>query len=388
LTSQLNFQFLLLILLVSSNLLGQDREELEQRRYDIIEQIDNTNALLELTAKNKTVIVSDLSIMETQIENRKLLLDQIQQEIDIIDIDIKEAELEKNQTTSRLDSLREQYNVILRAVYRERALHNPLLSLLSVESVSQSFLKANFYNRLKEYVGDKLSDISREQKKLESEISSLNEDKSTKRSVLQQEAKQSGLLANEVARQKVMIASLQEDEASLKESLKEQRRDREQMNVQIENVIKSEFSTVVEDVAETSTASSFKALKGKMEWPVEGGVISAKYGKQRHPTMQNLTITNNGIDIRAPLNAEVAVVFEGKVVSVSEMSGFGTTIIVEHKQYYTVYSKLGKSFVQKGDILSIGSKLGTLEVKNESSELHFEIWNDNKTQNPTAWLKK
>lgn len=387
-TSRSNFQFLLLILFVSSSLLGQDRAELEQRRYDIIEQIDNTNALLELTAKNKTVIVSDLSIMETQIENRTLLLDQIQQEIDIIDIDIDDAEFEKNKSNSRLDSLRQQYNVILRAVYRERALHNPLLSLLSVESVSKSFLKANFYNRLKEYVGDKLNDISREQEKLESEITKLNEDKSTKRIVLQQEAKQSSLLANEIARQKVMIASLKEDEASLNESLSEQRRDREQMNVQIENVIKSEFATIGAVSTPRSTASSFETLKGTMLWPVKGGVVSSKYGKQRHPTMKNLTITNNGIDIRAPLNAEVAAVFEGKVVSVSEMSGFGTTIIVEHKQYYTVYSKLGNSYVQKGEILSTGSALGRLEVKNESSELHFEIWNDNKTQNPTAWLKK
>jgi septal ring factor EnvC (AmiA/AmiB activator) len=70
------------------------------------------------------------------------------------------------------------------------------------------------------------------------------------------------------------------------------------------------------------------------------------------------------------------------------MSGFGTTIIVEHSQYYTVYSKLAEAFVKKGDTVEAGSKLGTLEVKNESSELHFEIWNDNKTQNPSEWLVK
>jgi septal ring factor EnvC (AmiA/AmiB activator) len=387
LKKKLNFRFLLLILLASSSVLGQDRAQLEQRRYDIIEQIDNTNALLDLTAKNKTVILSDLSILETQIENRKLLLEQIQKEIDVIDVDIQKKEEEKNKTNVRLDSLRQQYNVILRAVYRERALHNPLLSLLSVESVSQSFLKANFYNRLKEYVGDKLNNIAREQSKLESDIASLNADKSTKRSVLEQEAKQSALLTNEIARQKVMIASLQEDEVALKQNLEEQKRDREQMNVQIENVIKSEFSTSVESSIET-VSGSFKELKGKMMWPVKGGVLSSKYGKQRHPTMKNLTITNNGIDIRAPLNAEVAAVFGGKIVSVSQMSGFGTTIIVEHSQYYTVYSKLAEAFVKKGDSVEAGSKLGTLEVKNESSELHFEIWNDNKTQNPAEWLVK
>lgn len=382
-----NFRFLLLILLASYSALAQDRAALEQRRYDIIEQIDNTNALLDLTAKNKTVILSDLSILETQIENRKLLLEQIQKEIDIIDIDIQDKEVEKNKTNQRLDSLRQQYHVILRAVYRERAMHDPLLSLLSVESVSQSFLKANFYNRLKEYVGNKLNIISRAQSKLESEILSLNEDKNTKRLVLQQEAKQSSLLANEIARQKVMITSLQEDEASLKEDLEEQKRDREEMNVQIENIIKSKFASSDEKPVATAT-SSFNQLKGKLRWPVKGGVLSSKYGRQRHPTIKNLTITNNGIDIRAPLNSEIFSVYEGKIVSVSEMSGFGTTVIVEHDQYYTVYSKLADSFVKKGDLVEAGTKLGSLEVKKESSELHFEIWNDNQTQNPADWLEK
>jgi len=381
---RLNFLFLLLILLVSSRISAQTRAELEQKRFDIIQEIDNTNELLKLTAKNKTVILSDLSILESQIGNRKLLLEQIQKEIDAIDEDIEKINVEHAITSVRVDSLKSQYDIILRAVYRERSLHNPLVNLLSSESVAQGFLRANFYNRLKEYIKEKLDDISSEQSKLEAESAQLNKDKNVKREVLQQEAQQSALLDNEIARQKVMISSLQEDELTLKDNLQRQRQNREQMNVQIEGIIKAGF--VVDE--STRAASAFSALKGKMKWPIEGGVVSSRYGKQRHPTMKNLTITNNGIDIRAPLEAIVKAVYSGKVVSVSEMSGFGVTIILEHEQYYTVYSKLEKAYVKMGDQVAQNMNLGFLEVENESSELHFEIWKDNTTQNPVDWLVK
>ncbi|WP_235294347.1 murein hydrolase activator EnvC family protein [Portibacter lacus] len=378
-----SFLFLTLILLGSFKANAQTREDLEKRRFEIIQQIDDTNELLNLTAKNKKVLISDLAIIDTQINNRKKLLEQIQKEIDLIDRDISINDSLRSEKVIRIDSLKDQYHIVLRAVYRERTLHNPLVALLSAKSVSSSFLKANFYNRLKQYVGEKLKVINDEQYLLDQKIANLNDDKDQKREVLQQVEKQSALLANEQARQKVMIASIQEDESTLKKTLDEQKKDREQMNVQIENVIKSKFT---EGIAST-TVSNFESLKGKMAWPVNGGVVSSKYGKQQHPTMKNLTISNNGIDIRAPLNAQVSAVFEGKVVSVSQMSGFGTTVIIDHNQYYTVYSKLQTATVSKGDEIKIGQNIGVLAVNDDSSELHFEIWNENKTQNPMSWLK-
>ncbi len=377
------FLYLLLILLASFKVNGQSREDLEQRRNDIIQKIDDTNELLKETAQNKKVILSDLVIIESQIANRKLLLEQVSEEIELIEKDILSHAFEQEEKQRKVDSLKLQYNKVLRAVYRQRALHNPILALLSSESVSQGLLRANVYYRLQEYVGDKLAYIKKEQALLESQIASMSQDKDQKRDALKRIAEQSAKLENEQARQNVMIASLQEDESLLRENLDKQRKDRERMNAEIETVLKSELKASKEI---SSTDSAFDQLRGNMTAPVRGGVITSKYGKQPHPTMKNITISNNGVDMRAPLNAEVMAVYEGKVVSVSQMSGFGVTVILEHGKYYTVYSRLGEAFVKKGDQVSKDQVLGRLEVKDDSSEFHFEIWKDNKTQNPQVWL--
>ncbi|MFM8485248.1 MAG: hypothetical protein ACKOCH_02845, partial [Bacteroidota bacterium] len=56
------------------------------------------------------------------------------------------------------------------------------------------------------------------------------------------------------------------------------------------------------------SASSFGKMQGKLPWPVENGFISKAFGRQKHPTLRNLEITNNGIDIRTDDNEQVRAV--------------------------------------------------------------------------------
>jgi murein DD-endopeptidase MepM/ murein hydrolase activator NlpD len=157
------------------------------------------------------------------------------------------------------------------------------------------------------------------------------------------------------------------------------------MNVAIENVINSRFGQ--EASINTNDGFSIDRRKGTLNWPVKSGIISSKYGIQPHPTLKNITLSNNGIDIRAQKGSEALAVASGKVVGVTDLAGYGKMIILKHSQYFTVYSKLENVYVQNGDSVEEGTKLGTLSLKNGVSELHFEIWNNNKTENPEKWLK-
>ncbi len=389
----LNFLYQRTILLavfssfIAYSIFCQSREELEKQRYAIVEEIDATNKLLAETAENRKAVLSDLEIISTQIENRKKLLDQIQKEIGLIDNDIIRIGKRKEVYEGDIDSLRKQYQVLLRAAYRESSMKNPLVSVLSIRSMGDAFLKSNYYNRLKTLVANKVEGINAQQAKLDNEITTLNTEKSKKTQMLQNAEQQSDMLINEQDKQKTMIASLKEDEASLRNSLSTQKKEREAMNVAIENLIKSNFNEKPA-ISKSSNTASTAASSLKFEWPVQGGVVSSKYGKQRHPTISNLTISNNGIDIRALKFAEVKAITSGKVVSVTEMQGYGKTIIVDHSEFYAVYSKLGEVFVSQNETLSVNQVVGTLAAKNNQSELHFEIWVDNKTQNPIKWLKK
>lgn len=141
----------------------------------------------------------------------------------------------------------------------------------------------------------------------------------------------------------------------------------------------------VEDI----TSQSFQKLRGRLPWPVDGGFIARAYGKQKHPTLKNIEITNNGIDIRSSEDAPVRSVFEGKVAGVQYIPGHDYTVIIQHGNYYTVYSNLSETNLSKGDIVGAGSLVGKVSTNpiSGAAELHFELWREKERLNPASWIK-
>jgi septal ring factor EnvC (AmiA/AmiB activator) len=66
---------------------------------------------------------------------------------------------------------------------------------------------------------------------------------------------------------------------------------------------------------------------------------------------------------------------------------FQKAIIIRHGNFFTVYSNLKEVYVDKGDKLKMGDKIGKVFTDNEGiTELHFEVWQDEDTVDPQIWL--
>ena len=148
----------------------------------------------------------------------------------------------------------------------------------------------------------------------------------------------------------------------------------------------TEAPEVQEDDA---VSSAFKRQRGRLPWPVDGGFVARSFGKQKHPTLKNIEITNNGIDIRSSEDAPVKNIFEGKVAGVQFIPGHDYTVIIQHGNYYTVYSNLSETSLSKGDQVGAGATIGRVSTNAVSgaAELHFELWREKERLNPAAWIK-
>jgi septal ring factor EnvC (AmiA/AmiB activator)/glyoxylase-like metal-dependent hydrolase (beta-lactamase superfamily II) len=142
--------------------------------------------------------------------------------------------------------------------------------------------------------------------------------------------------------------------------------------------------------SEDAPSSAFRRQRGHLPWPVRSGFISRGFGRQKHPTLKNIEITNNGIDIRTDDGAEVWAVEGGRVAGVQYIPGHNYTIVIQHGDYYTVYSNLSESQVQKGDTVKARQLLGRVSTNNitGTTELHFEVWREKERMNPAAWIKR
>ncbi len=144
-----------------------------------------------------------------------------------------------------------------------------------------------------------------------------------------------------------------------------------------------------EIVEEDETSGAFKRQRGRLPWPVEGGFIARSYGKQKHPTLKNIEVTNNGIDIRSSEDAPVKNIFDGKVAGVQFIPGHDYTVILQHGNYYTVYSNLSETALTKGQVVKAGTQIGRVSTNpiSGAAELHFELWRGKERLNPAAWIK-
>lgn len=140
---------------------------------------------------------------------------------------------------------------------------------------------------------------------------------------------------------------------------------------------------------EDAFSQSFRKQRGKLPWPVENGFVARSFGRQKHPTLKNIEVTNNGIDIRSTDDAPVQAVFEGKVAGVQYIPGHDYTVIIQHGNYYTVYSNLSQTSLSKGDNVAAGANIGRVSTNpiSGAAELHFELWREKERLNPATWIK-
>ena len=135
-------------------------------------------------------------------------------------------------------------------------------------------------------------------------------------------------------------------------------------------------------------SDEFSANRGNMPWPLEQGLIVTYFGKQKHHVFGNVETFNNGINIATDEGAIIRSVFKGKVSRIFFIKGEGKAVLINHGNFFTVYSGLKTVSVKLGDEVLTKEKIGTiLTDSNEGkTELHFEIWQGYEKLDPSLWL--
>ena len=150
---------------------------------------------------------------------------------------------------------------------------------------------------------------------------------------------------------------------------------------------------VIELAPETVLVNTdFEKNKGGLPWPISAGVITSRFGKHPHTSLEQVIVNNNGLDFTTEKNASALAIFSGTVSSVFNIPGAGQNVIVTHGSYKSVYSGLSDVNVEVGDKIDAKQKIGTVMYDGEEYTLHFEVWKvgseAGSAQNPELWIKK
>lgn len=391
------FTGLLCLLCCLPLLLGaQTRSKLEQQRQRLLQEIKQTTADLDKTKQNKAATLDQFLALQNQIQKRRALIRTLRDELDFVSEDIAATNDELDRLASDLARLKKEYATTIQQAYRLRLSNSYLLFIFSADSFNDAYRRWQYMKQYDNSRKRQAQDIVRTQDSLTAKGLRLEQQRKEKEALLASQQQQNQLLNGELSEKNQILQKLNTSEGKLVATLNEQQQAHDQLNDAIEAVIRKEMaeraragrasggSLARTPDPEAPMSSDFSKNKGALPWPVKEGAIIRNFGRQPHPQVPGIQITNNGIDIRSQKQAKVYPIFAGSVVGVQFIPGYQNTVIVKHGKYYTAYSNLAQVFVARGDEVAPEAPIGKLG--SDKPEVHFEVWLGKKRLNPVVWV--
>lgn len=340
-----------------------------------LEQIQNK---ISQNKKNQTSKQQLLNLLTEKINVRKTLILKIDKSIASTKRDMGHFSKLLITENNRIDSLTDLSQNISVMVYKslnstELTKESDLKYMLNSLGYIYSEIDGDRKNSdsLKNIAGNKYNVLMAQNEKLRGLLSDKNSELKT--------------LYSELNEQDALRKKLRGEETLLAEQSDTERKKLSELQKRIEEIILAEArakQTIKFDVA---LNNNFAATQGKLPSPMLNGYVVERYGTHPHPTKPTLKVKNTGVNMRSKTSKMVNVVFSGVVRSIFVVQGMGSSILVRHGNYLTVYSNLATVSVKKGDNVYIGHTIGQLQSTSET--LHFEIWNETKNLNPEKWVK-
>ena len=393
----------------------QTKDDLNQEKIRVDKEIKKTNKKLDKEKEKKESALVDLEKSQYKIENQKKKLYDLDVELKNIEISINESKKRIENSTKSIElnkielrSIKEQYSKLIYQSYLWKNTYNESYFLLSSENLNQlykrnKFLEELIFARSKRIIliQKKTRQIESEQKKLISNKDTLILEKIIQEKIVREQENEKDNLENEKTRNLEIINVIKKNEKFYQDLISEKIQESKDIESQIKKIIEEEIRISRENARKNPTESpltpeylelsnNFTNNKGKLPWPLEKGVIIGRYGKQKHPALSGVEIINNGIDISTDLGQDIRSVFDGSVSRIFFIKGKGKAVLINHGEYFTVYSALQDVIVKTGEKVFAKQKIGTIAKNQEDlyPKLHFEIWKDKETQNPSKWLYK
>ncbi len=405
------YGFLWLLLLVLSNhyLLAQqgNASDLRRQRQQLERDIRRNQQRLNETRREKREALSQLSLLDRQISKRKQLIRILREEVEQIDVYVSAVEDTIRTQQAYIEQLRQEYARTLRTAYRAYQTQSWLNFLYTSSSLNDAIRRWLYFRQYQRHRSRQSRDIEIAQRAVQRRVDELHLQKAEKERLLSNNERQRAALSSERSRHSDLVGKLNSSEKDILAKIRQQQRENQALNTAITNAINRELaiqnrstntssgnasrrdelpSNPSTNPSSNQLSASFAAQRGRLPWPVTNGQIYSRYGRQPHPSVPNIMISNNGIKITVPAASAVRCIFNGEIASVQTVPGSRQMILVKHGEYFTVYSNLETVEVAKGQQVKAGDILGT--AAGDDSPLHFELWKGSASQDPEKWIQR
>ncbi|MBE6229532.1 MAG: hypothetical protein E7119_02965 [Bacteroidales bacterium] len=387
---------LLLIFICNGAAYGQSIDSHKKRINQIEKDIAYLNNQIASTQKKHKNTLQELVFIQKKVANRKELLKEIDSELKEQNRQISAKNRNISMLEQRLDTLEHYYRHLILKTYKHRDSRIWFMYILASDNIEQGYRRWKYLKNYADAINKQGEEIIETKRELDKERADLLKLRAETLKSQQTREKEYNNLLKEESKSKSYAKSLSSNQAKYKRQMEQKKREAERLNREIEKMLAAAVkadsgpkATPSAKADNVKLSSEFQNNKGKLPWPVSGGVVIEKFGQHYHPLFKSVKMPfNNGINISTAAGSSVKAIFNGTVKQVIAIPGYNQCVLIQHGNYFTFYCKLANVNVKAGQKVATGEAIGTLSSSENTSTLHFELWHNTTKQNPELWLRK
>lgn len=339
---------------------------------DIKKEIHVTKEKEKVARGKESSILGTLHLLEVELYQKEKELKQMEKQLGQTQEKLRQTKHQIALLGSKVDDTKEELFSRLNALYKMERV--PTEGLLLASRSYADLLRLDKYLRIIIDYDARLVETYRQQVNLKERY---------QRELIQDQL-QGQRNISEIEKKKAEITKVSGEKKALLKSIQNQKVVYQKVIQELEERSKS-LQTLVEKLEKQKsllahTKPKHDNLKGKLASPVQGKVISLFKEKGQ-----------NGIEIRAPIGAEVRAILSGKVLYADWFKGFGNIIIIDHGDHtFTVSGYCSELLKKPGDEVAQGETIALVGSAGSLKGpcLYFEIRHNGKPQDPMEWLPR
>jgi len=388
---------LLLIVLTSSSLSSQTKQDLENQKKQIQEDIKKIELKLKTNSKQKKLIVSNAEDINYKIKLQQNLINNINSQLNLILREIDRNENRLSDLKQRELILKDELSKMLLSAYKKKSNLNKLMFVFSSTSFQQAYKRIQYFKQYANFQNKTLSKIKINSNDIKNTIVVLDSQKTNKKLLIDENEEIKRDLSVEYSDLNNLIAEVNKNQKRYSAEIKQKQKLTREIDKKIQRLIEEALAKAKKkdgrfELTEEAKliSKNFNANKGKLPSPVIRGSVVLGFGKQPHPIVKTTTIQSNGVRIRTSSDVEARTIFNGEVYSIIKSKNNTHTILIQHGNFFTVYKNLSDIYVKKGDKLKTKDSIGKIATDplNGQTILSFSIFNNGVPQNPRFWIYK
>jgi septal ring factor EnvC (AmiA/AmiB activator) len=389
---------------------SQTKKELEQQRKKLKKEIVQVNSLLFKEQKKEENVLEDLKDLNQKIDVRLRLILTINAEAKILAREITKNKTKIAKLEKELLVLKADYARMIFKSYQSKSQQSRIMFLLSSENFHQAYKRFEYmkqYTSFRKRQGEEIGFQTDLVKKMNN---SLRFQKQVKDTLILAEEDQNRKIELDKKKKEKLISRIKGKERKYRKEIQNKIKAEKKVAEKIDKIIRDEIAKAnrianakrknnsnitknnkfVLSPEAKALAAKFELNKGKLPWPIEEGLITRKFGKQRHPTFPGITINSTGLHMVTKRGKGAAAIFDGKILNILVTSEGRKNVLIQHGNYITSYTNLEKLYVRKGDNVKTGEKIGQIFTDKVSGKttLIFVLYKNRTKLNPSSWILK